>query len=536
MSDTVLFAGSWLLTFLLHSTVWLGGAWLLLRWLFSASPAAREWIWKGATIGALLSPTLQLTAPQWFTIDGLGGRFELGTTAATTANPQRPTNADLSNADHNEVVVANGPNAELAVALGTIDEAGHLLPNADFTLNEFLQQQDLNAPAMSLTQAQLIGTPDGSGKLILVAEQLPTTGGNGLLPMAPGSWPEGTAPPDPTDITLSAAFNQPVIASMPLWLQVVMGLWLAGAVIGVGMWGWRLFSLKRALRNRMPLTSGSLVRNVQGDLARYGSGRRNVRLSVSDRIHVPVAFGCLRGEVCLPMRALNDLDASHQRSMVGHELAHLRRRDPMWITFYNIVQRVLFMQPLLIVARREAMHAAEELCDSWACSGTGNRFAMAECLTQVADWLRPEKRDLPVACMAQAASPLQRRVERLLDSKSAKLDKTRAGRAAVILVILLLGMAFAAPGVASHFTPAESPNTVTVSVDLLNADLDLAQARLRYLQIEVASIERDLLFVDPSVGDASELRQTLDRLRQQLSLLEQITFEISRELPANTES
>jgi beta-lactamase regulating signal transducer with metallopeptidase domain len=531
VSDTAFFAGSWLLTFLLHSTVWLGGAWLLLRWLFSASPAAREWIWKGATIGALLSPTLQLTAPQWFNIEGLGARYELGAGTPSESTTDIAANAETSNG----VVVTSDANSELIVARDAVAESGELLPVADFTLNQFLLQQDLNSPPMNLIGANLVGTEDSS-QLILVAKPVDLSGGVGSLPMDPGSWPEGTAPPDPTDITLSTQLNQPVSASMPLWLQVVMGLWLAGAVIGVSSWGWHLFSLKRSLRNRMPLTSGSLVRNVQGDLARYGSGRRNVRLSVSDRIHVPVAFGCLRGEVCLPMRALNDLDASHQRSMVGHELAHLRRRDPIWITFYNVVQRILFMQPLLIIARREAMHAAEELCDSWACSGTGNRFAMAECLTQVADWLRPEKRDLPVACMAQAASPLQRRVERLLDSKSAKLDKTRAGRAATILVILLLGMAMVAPGVASHFTPAETAQTVTVSVDLLNADLDLAQARLRFLKIEVSSLERDLLFVDPSVGDTGDLRQTLDRLRQQLSLLEQITLEISRELPATNES
>ena len=540
MSDTALFAGSWLLTFLLHSTVWLGGAWLLLRWLFSASPAAREWIWKGATIGALLSPTLQLTAPQWFNIDGLGARYALGSAAQSGATTGSTTNAEgskleISNTELSGGVVVNTANTELVVAGEPVGQAGELLPVADFTLNEFLLQQNSNSPALKLIGANFIGSKE-SNQLFLVAGPAQMSGGVGSLPLDPGSWPEGTAPPDPTDITLSTQLNQPISASMPLWLQIVMGLWLAGAVIGVGSWGWHLYSLKRSLRNRMPLTSGSLVRNVQGDLARFGSGRRNVRLSVSDRIHVPVAFGCLRGEVCLPMRALNDLDASHQRSMVGHELAHLRRRDPLWITFYNIVQRVLFMQPLLVVARREAMHAAEELCDSWACSGTGNRFAMAECLTKVADWLRPEKRDLPVACMAQAASPLQRRVERLLDSKSAALDKTRAGRAAVILMVLLLGMAFVAPGVASHFTPTESPHTVTVSVDLLDADLGLAQERLRFLKIEVASLERDLLFVDPSVGDTGDLRQTLDRLRQQLSLLEQITLEISRELPATNES
>lgn len=508
MSDSALFAGSWLLTFLLHSTVWLGGAWLLLRWLFSASPATREWIWKGATIGALLSPTLQLTAPQWFHIEGLGGRFALGSEVS-----QMPTE-----------VYADGGAMPLAMDLARsgIQEGG----------NRFMvlvaEQPESQAPVGSLPLgAHAAGSV---GTLSVGAQATPSAGS-----MGPGSWPEGTAPPDPTDITLSThVAGENIHAGTPLWLQILIGLWAAGAVWGVGLWAGRLYSLKRQLSKRMPLTTGALVRNVQSDLSRFGRGGRRVRLSVSDRIHVPIAFGLLRGEVCLPMRALNDLDAAHQRSMIGHELAHLRRRDPLWITFYNVVQRVLFMQPLLVLARKEAMHAAEELCDSWACSGTGSRFAMAECLTQVADWLLPEKRDLPVACMAQAASPLQRRVERLLDSKTASLDKARAGRAAFILVALLLVMAFIAPGAASHFTPAEN-QTIELRVDLLTADLGLAQARVQYLQTEVAALEQELTLADSSVG-TGEIRHTLDQLRTQLDLLQQITAEISRDIPATTES
>lgn len=513
MSDSALFAGSWLLTFLLHSTVWLGGAWLLLRWLFSASPATREWIWKGATIGALLSPTLQLTAPQWFQIDGLGGRFALGSDSGGSGDPGEAIQTPI------EV------SATLASTLAPVLESGTLA--ADVPLE--------------VTRGEIHEI--GSRYLVLVASLPDSQSPVGSMPtetfpagsMGPGSWPEGTAPPDPTDITLSATTSgENFNAGTPLWLQILIGLWAAGAVLGVGLWLWRLHSLKRQLSKRMPLTTGALVRNVQSDLSRFGRGGRRVRLSVSDRIHVPIAFGLLRGEVCLPMRALNDLDASHQRSMISHELAHLRRRDPLWITFYNLVQRVLFMQPLLILARREAMHAAEELCDSWACNGTGSRFAMAECLTQVADWLRPEKRDLPVACMAQAASPLQRRVERLLDSKTAALDKARAGRAAFILVTLLLAMAFIAPGVASHFTPAES-QTVELRVDLLTADLGLTQARIQYLQTEVAALELELTLADPSIG-TGEIRHTLDQLRTQLGLLQQITAEISRDIPATIES
>jgi beta-lactamase regulating signal transducer with metallopeptidase domain len=458
---------------------------------------------------------LQLTAPQWFHIEGLGGRFALGSEATQMST---------------EVSATWNGALEPALSAGALAAAG-------------LQQTRDTSPLASIGQLELTNKEihqGDQGFLVVVAEPALEQDPIGSMPMGslsmgPGSWPEGTAAPDATDITLSTNVAiENINAGTPLWLQVLIGLWAAGAVWGVGLWVWRLYSLKRQLSKRMPLTTGALVRNVQSDLSRFGRGGKRVRLSVSDRIHVPIAFGLLRGEVCLPMRALNDLDASHQRSMIGHELAHLRRRDPLWITFYNLVQRVLFMQPLLFLARREAMHAAEELCDSWACNGTGNRFAMAECLTQVADWLRPEKRDLPVACMAQAASPLQRRVERLLDGKTAALDKARAGRAAFILVALLLTMAFIAPGVASHFTPSKN-QPVEMRVGMLTADLSLAQSRIQYLQTEVAALEQELALANSSLG-TGEIRHTLDQLRTQLSLLQQITAEISRDIPATNES
>ena len=57
MSDTfstTMFA--WLLTYAMHSTVLLGGAWLLMR-SRRVAPAVAEVVWKTALVGAMLSAT-----------------------------------------------------------------------------------------------------------------------------------------------------------------------------------------------------------------------------------------------------------------------------------------------------------------------------------------------------------------------------------------------------------------------------------------------------------------------------------------------
>lgn len=55
-------AGSWLLTYALHSTLLLGLAWLLTRRLVE-TPARREQLWKAALVGGLVTTTLQTALP-----------------------------------------------------------------------------------------------------------------------------------------------------------------------------------------------------------------------------------------------------------------------------------------------------------------------------------------------------------------------------------------------------------------------------------------------------------------------------------------
>lgn len=475
MSDFILLVGSWLLTFLLHSTVWLGLALLLLRQFPTFTPVVRDWIWKGVMLGSLLSPTFQVGASTWLGWDGFGSQLMLtSTTPPISASPTLP---------------------EIAVNPVGLPEA-----NA-YTLGPYFVSDVSLDPAQSQLAIMLAASP--------------------LID--PGVWPEAVAP-----LALSATLAEDDVPAIPLWLKALLSLWVFGAAIGLLHWAIAVIRLRRQLASRLPLTTGSLVRNIQKDLARFGTARsRRIRFSLSDQIQVPVAFGILRGEVCLPMRALQELDSAQQQTMLGHELAHLIRRDPLWLNLFHFMQRVLFVQPLLILARREALYAAEEICDAWAIHRSGNRVALAECLTTVAQWLRPGSRSLPVACMAQPGSPLGRRVNRLLDQESQVAPRSAAvrGSIAVGMVAVLASMAMFAPQVAGHF---RAPLSVEDSADrsALEADWQLAEDRIIFLNLEIAALQQDMalsLDVDESVAN---LHQTLHNLQLQLQRLEQLSDNI----------
>lgn len=60
MTELLLGAGSWLLGFLLHSTLWLGGALLLLRFRPQWPAASRDLVVKSALLGSLMTASLPL--------------------------------------------------------------------------------------------------------------------------------------------------------------------------------------------------------------------------------------------------------------------------------------------------------------------------------------------------------------------------------------------------------------------------------------------------------------------------------------------
>ncbi len=81
-SEFETFAGSWLLTYALHSTVLLGLAWALTR-RAGVSAARRDVLWKAGMVGGLLTATLQTVLP----FQPLSGVLALSSTAA----PVTPT-------------------------------------------------------------------------------------------------------------------------------------------------------------------------------------------------------------------------------------------------------------------------------------------------------------------------------------------------------------------------------------------------------------------------------------------------------------
>ena len=227
----------------------------------------------------------------------------------------------------------------------------------------------------------------------------------------------------------------------PIWPLLLLGAWF---VVAVALLTWFLVIRARFIRSIGPQRPAdhTLAGNALRYLRNEGRVRREVRLTVSENLSSPVALGA--GEICLPARALSELDPIRMESILAHELAHLVRRDPMWLTIARVIEAVFFFQPLNVLARRRMQEAAEFASDAWASARVARPLDLAHCLARVAEWTIAAPR-LPVPAMAERrGAVLVRRVERLTTGRV--VHEVAPGRAARLAAVLaIVGLVLLAP-------------------------------------------------------------------------------------------
>src|SRR6267378_5136078 len=354
---------AWLLTYLIHSTVLLGVAWLVTR-RGRLEPAASDLLWKVALLASLVTGTIQ-------------SRLELATPAAVTL------------------------------------------------------------PVATLPQAAPLNQP---GAPAIDARNL------------------GVKPP-----VREAAGSQPSVGpSLPL---VVVLLWSVVALASSLYYVARRLILVGRLADRRAVSDGPLAATLT-ELQRTAGYRRRVHLTMARTISSPVALGL--SEICVPELALSELGAEQQRSMLAHELAHLARRDSLWLAGASLIERVFFFQPLNRLARRELETTAEYLSDEWAMRKTGSAVSLAKCLATVAEWIQASPLGVPVAGLAERRSLLVTRIARLLDGRLSASPASRRGWAVAATLGVALTIA-AAPRVSQGVAAATQASPTDTVIPPLHA-------------------------------------------------------------------
>lgn len=317
------------------------------------------------------------------------------------------------------------------------------------------------------------------------------------------------------------------------WTFWVAASWAVVALVGLSrLWfGWSAF--RHRLSDREALSQGP-ERAALDEL--LGSSRlARVALTTSSELNTPIALGVARPEIVIPLRARTELDPLELRSLLAHELAHLERRDPLWLLALRTLTAIFWFQPLLFVARRRLIAVGEELCDQRAVERTGLGCELALCLTRVAEWMRAGREPVYASRMAGSGSHLGRRVGRLVHGTTGErpVRGLVAGLPAALGLALWFSPGFvvgcagsdaapevireagpAAPVVLGVSSAARTAGRAQVLLPAVIASLDDLLLETRSLQVEVEQL-----------GMQDEATRLLD-IDQRLSVLRSRTLDL----------
>lgn len=315
------------------------------------------------------------------------------------------------------------------------------------------------------------------------------------------------------------------------WPAFALWAWVVGGALGAVLLLVATRRLQIRLRGIEDIESGPMLATLE-HLRRRAGMRRRVRLAVCPRLDSPIALGVWRPTIVLPPRAVRDLPPRMQAPMLAHELAHVARFDPFWLDVCRLLECVVFLQPLHRMARRHLARCAEFRCDDWAVRETGDRIALARCLTEVAGWLG-RSTPLPACGMADLRSPLAERVRRILDA-SPTPDQRPVGVAAIAPALIAATVLWA-PGFAVAESAPDVPNLerlrlleateqARTEVDAITELLVLTRHEVRSFEGRIADLRAE---TERRQVPAATLAQ-LERLQQRIANLETRHEQITR--------
>jgi TonB family protein len=179
-----------------------------------------------------------------------------------------------------------------------------------------------------------------------------------------------------------------------------------------------------------------------------------VRWFVSNTVGGPVTFGFLNPSILLPARVV-ELDADLREAIAHHELAHVRRRDWLFVLLEESIRSLLWFHPAIWFVLSRIQLAREQVVDAEVVGLTRDRERYLDALVAVA-----AQRLLPDV----APAPLFLKKRQLAVRVAAVLKETRMSKPRTFLSFATVcSAALVAARLAVWMFPMQAPAQTTVS-------------------------------------------------------------------------
>ncbi|MCA9081609.1 MAG: M56 family metallopeptidase, partial [Planctomycetaceae bacterium] len=202
-----------------------------------------------------------------------------------------------------------------------------------------------------------------------------------IAPANTASSPEGTTRSDahphsaaPADDVVAVGSEVPSVrtqaerqtspSSLRSWLPWLALTWMAGCLWMLlrGILG--IVGVRQLVRSTRP-ADAKLLDLLAATCRKFGMSTQ-VRLVLTDHLNTPAVWGIVRPVLLLPATLATSLSAEQIEAIFAHELAHIRRWDPLVHLLQVIVECGFFFNPAVWWIGREIRRDREACCDALA--------------------------------------------------------------------------------------------------------------------------------------------------------------------------
>jgi WD40 repeat protein/beta-lactamase regulating signal transducer with metallopeptidase domain len=253
-----------------------------------------------------------------------------------------------------------------------------------------------------------------------------------------------SAPP-----TASAVTGRGIESYAPF---VVMA-YLVGALLMLVRLTFALWGGRRLRLSAMPIQAGPLAAAVSRQAARIGLKAVPI-VAWCRRTSVPVVAGVFRPMILLPATLATGLDSAQLEALIAHELAHIRRYDPLINVLQRLIEATLFFHPAVWYISRRVSAERENACDDLVLLAGWPAARYAQALLEMAELCAAPrgiaKEGAILAATGGGSSQFKRRVLRLLEIDDA--PSVRLSRGGALLLMATAVLLFTTPALIGPVT------------------------------------------------------------------------------------
>jgi len=238
--------------------------------------------------------------------------------------------------------------------------------------------------------------------------------------------PRATAVAQPSFYAVMAQAGQPFTGTAPVAQMKVqrpnlllllpgalVAIWACGFVVVGGLWWLRARRVSALMREAQTLVDGREMDALRA-MEESSGVRRPLPLVVSRGSMEPGIFGIVRPVLIWPEGISEHLPDPHLRSILAHELWHVRRRDNLAAAMHMLVEAAFWFHPLVWWIGARMVDERERACDEQVLRLGNQPDVYAESILKACRFCV----EAPLACVSGVAgSNLKRRIVRIMDKQ-----------------------------------------------------------------------------------------------------------------------